>query len=122
MTSDEADHAFVWVWLPGRDEPVVAGRVDDVGPYLTFTYGRSYLARHDGLPSARLAEGEGEIERIQGLPEGSERRAELAELATTLWADARAVDLGEVDGDAERIRRLAGALLEIAGEEPAGQN
>lgn len=50
MTSEAAGHAFVWVWLPGRDEPVVAGRVDDVGPYLTFTYGRSYLARDDAMP------------------------------------------------------------------------
>jgi serine/threonine-protein kinase HipA len=38
-------HAFVWVWLPGASEPVVAGRLDVVGDQLAFTYGRSYLAR-----------------------------------------------------------------------------
>ena len=36
-------HAFVWVWLPGATEPVVAGRLDVVGDQLAFTYGRSYL-------------------------------------------------------------------------------
>ena len=43
MTTSE--HAFVWVWLPGATEPVVAGRLDIVGDQLAFTYGRSYLAR-----------------------------------------------------------------------------
>jgi serine/threonine-protein kinase HipA len=38
-------HGFVWVWLPGASEPVVAGRLDVVGDQLAFTYGRSYLAR-----------------------------------------------------------------------------
>ena len=38
-------HAFVWVWLTGATEPVVAGRLDVVGDQLAFTYGRSYLAR-----------------------------------------------------------------------------
>lgn len=37
--------AFVWVWLPGASEPVVAGRLDVAGDQLAFTYGRSYLAR-----------------------------------------------------------------------------
>lgn len=55
MTSDGS--AFVWIWLPGATEPVVAGRVDQVGEELRFAYGRSYLARTeaialqpDGLP------------------------------------------------------------------------
>jgi serine/threonine-protein kinase HipA len=38
-------HAFVWVWLPGASEPVVAGRLDVAGDQLAYTYGRSYLAR-----------------------------------------------------------------------------
>lgn len=41
--------AFVWVWLPGATEPVVAGRVDVVGRRTSFTYGQSYLARPDAL-------------------------------------------------------------------------
>lgn len=42
-------HAFVWVWLPGASEPLVAGRLDVVGDQLAFTYGRSYLARPDAI-------------------------------------------------------------------------
>lgn len=42
--------AFVWIWLPGRTAPVVAGRVYPRGDRLVFTYGRSYLARGDAIP------------------------------------------------------------------------
>lgn len=48
--SSEHDHAFVWVWLPGRIEPVVAGRLDLVGDVVTFIYGRSYLERPERVP------------------------------------------------------------------------
>ncbi len=61
MTS-EPRHAFVWVWLPGEAHPVVAGRLDAVGEILTFTYGRSYLARDNAialyLPELPLGRGE----------------------------------------------------------------
>ncbi len=55
--------AFVWVWLPGAAEPVVAGRLIDRGPVVTFAYGRSYL-RHPGAVALYLPElplGRGEI-------------------------------------------------------------
>jgi serine/threonine-protein kinase HipA len=48
MTS-EPRQAFVWIWLPGAADAVVAGRLDTVGELITFTYGRSYLAREDGI-------------------------------------------------------------------------
>jgi serine/threonine-protein kinase HipA len=48
MTS-EACQAFVWVWLPGAVEPVVAGRLDAVGETQTFTYGQSYLTRKEQI-------------------------------------------------------------------------
>jgi serine/threonine-protein kinase HipA len=41
---------FVWTWLPGASEPVVAGRLDPVGPIVNFTYGRSYLEREEAIP------------------------------------------------------------------------
>ena len=41
--------AFVWVWLPGASEPVVAGRLDNVADSCVFTYGRSYLARDEAI-------------------------------------------------------------------------
>jgi serine/threonine-protein kinase HipA len=49
MTSDP-QQLFVWVWLPDATEPVVAGRLDVVGPLVTFTYGRSYLERENSIP------------------------------------------------------------------------
>lgn len=49
MTSDDHD-AYVWVWLPGRTEPVVAGRLYQEGARLAFNYGRSYLGRDDAIP------------------------------------------------------------------------
>lgn len=44
MTSDVST-AYVWIWLPGAEEPVVAGRVDQRADRLIFGYGRSYLER-----------------------------------------------------------------------------
>jgi len=48
MTSEPTE-AFVWVWLPGAEEPVVAGRLDVVGDLAAFTYGRSYLERDERM-------------------------------------------------------------------------
>ena len=54
--------AFVWIWLPGAADPVVAARLTDRGPRMSFVYGRSYLARHDAialsLPDLPLESGE----------------------------------------------------------------
>lgn len=43
--------AFVWIYLPGRTEPVVCGRLDALqdGAY-SFLYGRSYRDRDDPIP------------------------------------------------------------------------
>lgn len=49
MTSEPRE-AFVWAWLPGADAPVVAGRLQEAGEVVAFAYGRSYLARPDGVP------------------------------------------------------------------------
>jgi serine/threonine-protein kinase HipA len=49
MTS-EPQQVFVWVWLPGATEAVVAGRLDPAGPIVNFTYGRTYLEREDAIP------------------------------------------------------------------------
>ena len=42
--------AYVWAWLPGTTEPVVAGLLTSVDRQLQFTYGRSYLARNTAIP------------------------------------------------------------------------
>ena len=51
MISDASPprEAFVWIWLPGRTGPVVAGRVRADGGQCVFNYGRSYLAREDAI-------------------------------------------------------------------------
>ncbi|HEU4907161.1 MAG TPA: HipA domain-containing protein [Solirubrobacterales bacterium] len=49
MTSEPRE-AFVWIWLPGAEGPVVAGRLDRVGELISFTYGRSYLEREERIP------------------------------------------------------------------------
>jgi len=49
MTSEPTE-AFVWTWLPGAQEPVVAGRVEDAGGIVRFNYGRTYLARPEAIP------------------------------------------------------------------------
>lgn len=52
---ERADGCFVWVWLPGRVEPVVAGRLQAGRgsslrrPVLSFAYGRSYRERADAV-------------------------------------------------------------------------
>ena len=40
---------FVWVWLPGEPDPVVAARLDRTGSTVAFTYGRSYHNRTDAI-------------------------------------------------------------------------
>ena len=55
MTSERPDtktpdEAYVWIWLPGAVEPVVAGRIARDGDRLIFNYGQSYLDRHDRMP------------------------------------------------------------------------
>lgn len=54
MTSNNADkEAYVWIWLPGAIEPVVAGKLeaDDQGN-IHFNYGKSYLERVKDTPPA----------------------------------------------------------------------
>lgn len=48
MNSDSKG-AFVWVWLAGHSQPVVAGRIEKSGQQLVFNYGQSYLGRKDAV-------------------------------------------------------------------------
>lgn len=50
MTSKKRyKEAYVWVWLPGEVEPVVAGILTKDGKNLVFNYGKSYLARDNSV-------------------------------------------------------------------------
>jgi len=50
MMISEPREVFVWTWLPGEVEPVVAGRIVAEGTRYDFAYGRSYLARENAIP------------------------------------------------------------------------
>ncbi|MGK2924258.1 MAG: type II toxin-antitoxin system HipA family toxin [Lysobacterales bacterium] len=53
MNSETYTECYVWIWLPGATEPVVAGRLymDGASPEMVaFNYGKSYLAREDAIP------------------------------------------------------------------------
>lgn len=41
--------AYVWIWLPGKVEPVPAGRVFKQGGQYLFNYGKLYLNRPDAI-------------------------------------------------------------------------
>lgn len=45
MTSNKDRHAYVWIWLPGTVDPVVAGKIEADNGIIHFNYGRSYLER-----------------------------------------------------------------------------
>jgi serine/threonine-protein kinase HipA len=46
----QPDEAYVWVWLSGESEPVVAGRLHAIGDLVNFNYGQSYLEREAAMP------------------------------------------------------------------------
>ena len=72
MTSKSEKEAFVWIWLPGQTEPVVAGRLEADDGRILFNYGKSYLARtHDSNPAIAIYEPELPLKiGVLPLPEG----------------------------------------------------
>ncbi|QKK27307.1 type II toxin-antitoxin system HipA family toxin [Rhizobium hidalgonense] len=77
MTSRvDATEAFVWMWLPDATEPAVAGRLDQDGERLFFTYGASYRRRKNAIPiyEPELPIQEGVIVPINGLSMASSIR------------------------------------------------
>jgi len=51
MTSNKNyNEAYVWIWLPGKNHPVVAGKLTTENNKLLFNYGKSYLARKGSIP------------------------------------------------------------------------
>lgn len=71
MTSDHhgPEQLFVWIWLPGETDPVVAGRLAKDGERLVFNYGASYRARPNAIPiyEPELPLRAGSIEPLDGL-------------------------------------------------------
>jgi serine/threonine-protein kinase HipA len=68
MSFERPSQAYVWMWLPESEKPVVAGRLDEAGGEVSFVYGRSYLEREDRIsiysPELPLVE-----RKIRPLPE-----------------------------------------------------
>lgn len=112
MTSKLTQHkeAFVWIWLPGETEPVVAGRItqaDGEGPF-AFNYGASYLNRKDAIPiyEPELPLRRGLIEPAAGLsmascirdgsPDAWGRRVIINRLVGAKAAEAEAREITEL--------------------------
>jgi serine/threonine-protein kinase HipA len=68
MTSDYSE-IFVWIWLPGETEPVVAGKLSAHGQQYLFYYGKSYLERDNAITlfDAELPLRQGLIPLLHGL-------------------------------------------------------
>ena len=51
MTSNRKTYteAFVWIWLSGAVEPVVAGKLETDNGNILFNYGKSYLERDNAI-------------------------------------------------------------------------
>lgn len=68
MSFERPNRAYVWIWLPESEKPVVAGRLEEAGGEVSFVYGRSYLEREGRIsiysPELPLIE-----RRIRPLPE-----------------------------------------------------
>jgi serine/threonine-protein kinase HipA len=47
--NSEYPEVYVWIWLPGETEPVVAGRLTTIGTTYLFNYGQSYLQRGNAI-------------------------------------------------------------------------
>lgn len=60
---------YVWIWLPGATEPVVAGKLTAQGTICLFNYGRSYLDRDHAIPlyDAELPLRQGLLPLLPGL-------------------------------------------------------
>ena len=75
--------AYVWIWLPGAIEPVVAGKLEAQGKYITFNYGKSYLERPEAIaiyePELPLQSG------ILPLLNGLEMPSSIRDAAPDAW-------------------------------------
>jgi serine/threonine-protein kinase HipA len=125
MTSEGSpppSEAFVWVWLPGKVTPAVAGRIAREGDIHTFNYGRSYLERPDAIPLylPELPLGRGAIRPLgqltmanclrDGAPDAWGRRVIINRLTGRRGADAEAADLDELTFMLESGSDRIGAL------------
>lgn len=57
MISDKNNYreGFVWIWLPGETEPVVAGKLTAQGKALVFNYGQK-ATWHGRMPLRSMSQ------------------------------------------------------------------
>ncbi len=87
MTFKPEKSAFVWTWLPGETEPVVAGRLEVDKGNIIFNYGKSYLERI-GSNKPAIAIYEPELPLRTGLlplPEGLAMPGCIRDAAPDAW-------------------------------------
>lgn len=87
MTSKTEKEAFVWIWLPGETEPVVAGRLEADNGNILFNYGKSYLDRiGDSKPAISIYEPELPLKAgVLPLPEGLTMPGCIRDAAPDAW-------------------------------------
>jgi serine/threonine-protein kinase HipA len=107
MISETAEppEAYVWVWLPGAGDPVVAGLLEEAsrGGRITFTYASSYRARSDAIslyePELQLEPGR-IAPRHHGIVASCLRDASPdawgRRVIVSRWPDPTVDDLGEL--------------------------
>ena len=87
MISKTEKEAFVWIWLPDKTEPIVAGRLEADNGNVLFNYGKSYLNRTGGRKPA-IAIYEPELPLKTGmlpLPEGLAMPGCIRDAAPDAW-------------------------------------
>ncbi|WP_198328537.1 type II toxin-antitoxin system HipA family toxin [Methylovulum psychrotolerans] len=87
MRSEPAREAFVWIWLPGATEPVVAGKLEGGGGTIHFNYGQSYLERvKDSTPAIAIYEPELPLRRgVLPLVDGLSMPGCIRDAAPDAW-------------------------------------
>ncbi len=87
MTFKAEKEAFVWIWLPGETEPVVAGRLESDSGLILFNYGKSYLNRiGDSKPAMAIYEPELPLKTgVLPLPEGLLMPGCIRDAAPDAW-------------------------------------
>ena len=87
MTSKTEKEAFVWIWLPGETEPVVAGRLEADNGNILFNYGKSYLERiGDSKPAIAIYDPELPLKAGPlPLPEGLTMPGCIRDAAPDAW-------------------------------------
>ncbi|MBT8340444.1 MAG: type II toxin-antitoxin system HipA family toxin, partial [Desulfatitalea sp.] len=87
MTSKTEKEAFVWIWLPGATEPVVAGRLEADTGNILFNYGKSYLGRSGDIkPAISLYEPEVPLKAgVLSLPAGLTMPGCIRDAAPDAW-------------------------------------